>query len=231
MRRVEKINGPVRVKHAFMSVADKTGLDEMVPQLVAACPDIMIYSTGGTYKKLVGILGDAAEKHVTEVSAYTGVPETDGGLVKSLHHMLFLGYLTEDYCVKHGEDLKREGAVPIELLVGNFYPFEQTVAKEGTDPEDWRMNIDIGGPSALAAASKNWHRLAVVTNPADYARILAELKSHDGCTTPRTRYELFQKALVALGKYRTAIAKKMGTVSFEDAIAPYEVVGMAGGGE
>ena len=231
MKRVEKINGPVRVQHAFMSVADKAGLDEMVPQLVAACPQIMIYSTGGTYKKVVEILGDGAPKHVMEVSAYTGMPETKGGLVKSLHHKLFLGYLTEDYSEDHQADLAREGAYPIELLVGNFYPFEQTVKKEGTDPEDWRMNIDIGGPSALAAAAKNWHRVAVVTDPSDYARILDELKSHGGCTTARTRFELSQKAWDALGRYRTAIAQAMAGVSFDEAIKPYEVVGLAGGGE
>ena len=135
MRRVEQIDDLVGVKHAIMSVSDKSGLDVLVPGLVELNPDVVIYSTGGTYKKLKEVMGDDCP-NVKDVASYIGQPETEGGLVKTLDFKLFLGYLTETYCEPHQEDLKRTDSVPIDLVVFNLYPFEQTVAKEGIDMED-----------------------------------------------------------------------------------------------
>jgi len=224
IRRVEKIDSLVPVKHAFMSVFDKTGLGLLATRLVETCPGIMIYSTGGTYKKLVEVLGNAAEQHVQEVKAYTGLPETEGGLVKSLHHKLFLGYLTETYCEGHQRDLQREGAVPIDLLVGNLYPFEKVVEAEGINIEDARGNIDVGGPSALRAAAKNWHRVAAVVDPNDYGMLMRELRGRDGCTTLRTRFELHKKAFRLLADYNTAIADFVESVPFVNVVDSYEIV-------
>tara|TARA_Y100000310_G_C20661208_1_gene804892 strand:- start:769 stop:1491 length:723 start_codon:yes stop_codon:yes gene_type:complete len=235
IRRVEKIDDIVQVRHVFMSVADKTNLETLVPSLIDNCPEVVIYSTGGTYKKIAGILDDMVEdentnhnpnlkNHVLEVSEYTGLPETEGGLVKSLHHKLFLGYLTEAYSEAHQRDLEREDAVPIDLTIQNMYPFEDVVAKEGIDIEEARGNIDVGGPSALRAASKNWHRVAVVTDPNDYKRLIEELETNNGCTTLRTRFELHKKAFRFLANYNKAIADFVEEVPFKEAIKTYEIV-------
>lgn len=224
IRRVEKIDNLVKVKHVIMSVSDKTGLQEFVKGLIELNPDVIIYSTGGTYKKIVEILGDDAAKNVKEVSEYIEQPETEGGLVKTLDFKLFLGYLTETYCDGHQNDLKRTGAVPMDLVVFNLYPFEQTAAKEGIDYEDVRGNIDVGGPSALRAAAKNWHRVATVVDPADYERILKEMKENNGCTRAETRIELCKKAWGMLHQYNKAIDEYHQKVSTEEAMKPYMIV-------
>ena len=224
IRPVEKIDGIVPVRHAIISVSDKSGLDELVPTLVTACPGIVIYSTGGTYAKLKEILGADAEGTVKDVASYIGQPETEGGLVKTLDFKLFLGYLTETYCEAHQQDLKRTGSVPIDLVIFNLYPFKDTVAERGDNYEAARGNIDVGGPSALRAAAKNWHRIATVVDPADYAQLIEELRTHDGAITGRMRYTLAQKVWRALANYNTAIADYHEETPFEKAIEPYDVV-------
>ena len=232
IRRVERIDRMVPVRNAFMSVFDKSGLSAFVNGLIEECPEIMIYSTGGTFKQLVETLGDKAEQYVQEVSKYTGMQETEGGLVKSLHHKLFLGYLTETYCYGHQNDLKRENAVPIDLFVGNLYPFNDAIAKEGADIEDARGNIDVGGPSATRAAAKNWHRVLTVVDPNDYESVLEELMACKGCTTAETRFHLQKKAWAMLARYDGAIAEYNANVSFKEAMNAYTIVGIdSKGGE
>ena len=131
------------VKHVLMSVSDKTGLETFVPALVKACPGVKIYSTGGTYVKVKEILGDAAAETLVAVSDYTGQPEMQGGLVKTLDFKIYLGLLSETYNDAHQADLKRLSAQPIDMVVVNLYPFQQTVAKEGVTPEMARTNIDM----------------------------------------------------------------------------------------
>ncbi len=229
IRRVEKIDDLVPVRNAFMSVSDKIGLEVLVPGLIEVCPELMIYSTGGTYRRISEIIGSNAEQHVHGVSKYTGMPETEGGLVKSLHHKLFLGYLTETYCEAHQRDLEREGAVAIDLLVGNMYPFEQVVASGNVDIEDARGNIDVGGPSALRAAAKNWHRVAVVIDPDDYDMLLTELGTNNGNTILRTRFGLHRKAFRFLAEYNAAIADYIEGVPFEEAVKLYKIFNVSGG--
>jgi len=224
MRKVEKIDGLVPVKNAVITVFDKSRLDILVPGLINTCPDIKIYSTGGTYKKIVEFLGDNAEKYIQEVSKYTGLPETEGGLVKTLHHKLFLGYLTEKYSTAHQRDLERENAVPIDLFVGNLYPFKQVIASENVDIEDARMNIDIGGPSALRAVAKNWHRVATLIDPNDYLMLLNEIKENKGSTTPQTRFELHKKVFRHTGNYDMAIADFVDPIPFEEAKKSYTIL-------
>lgn len=224
IRKVEKIDDLVPVRHAIMSVSDKSGLDELVPGLIELNPEVVIYSTGGTYKKINEMLGEDAAKNVKEVSSYIGQPETEGGLVKTLDFKLFLGYLTETYTKAHQEDLKRTGSVPIDLVVFNLYQFEKTVAKEGIDIEDARGNIDVGGPSALRAAAKNWHRIATIVDPADYAALLNEMEKNSGSTRQATRFGLHKKVFRHLANYDTAIADYLDGVSVGEAMKPYKIM-------
>ena len=223
MRRVEKIDDLVNINTAIISVSNKSGLGFFVPKLIEINPDITIYSTGGTHKRLVEITGPDI-LNIKDVASYIGQPETEGGLVKTLDFKLFLGYLTETYCPAHQDDLKRTNAVPFDLVVFNLYPFEQTVAKPGIDYEDARMNIDVGGPSALRAAAKNWHRVTTVVDPDDYRFLLEEMKDSNGGTRAETRFDLHKKVFRHLADYNTAIANFVEGVDPKEALKSYKIM-------
>ena len=204
---VKDIDSRVAVKHVLMSVSDKTGLEEFVPALVKACPGVKIYSTGGTYAKVKEILGDAAAETLVAVSDYTGQPEMQGGLVKTLDFKIYLGLLSETYNDAHQADLKRLSAQPIDMVVVNLYPFQQTVAKPDVTPEMARTNIDIGGPCMVRASAKNYLRVASVTDPLDYGSIATELADHGGTIGLDTRFKLMKKAFAHTAQYDTAISE------------------------
>ncbi len=218
---VKDIDARVAVKHVLMSVSDKTGLEAFVPALVKACPGVKIYSTGGTYVKVKEILGDAAAETLVAVSDYTGQPEMQGGLVKTLDFKIYLGLLSETYNDAHQADLKRLSAQPIDMVVVNLYPFQQTVAKEGVTPEMARTNIDIGGPCMVRASAKNYLRVASVTDPLDYAAIAQELESRDGTVGLDTRFRLMKKAFAHTAEYDTAIAGFFASRTWEEVAATY----------
>jgi phosphoribosylaminoimidazolecarboxamide formyltransferase / IMP cyclohydrolase len=208
---VEKIDGPVKIQHVLASVSDKTGLEELVPGLVTANPGVRIYSTGGTYRRIAEILGDeASAQHLVSVSDYTGQPEMQGGLVKTLDFKIYLGLLSETYNDAHRADLARVGGVPIDMVVVNLYPFRETVAQPDVTPEMARTNIDIGGPCMVRASAKNFLRVASVTDPSDYESILGELRQGGGALSLRTRFELARKAFAHTGAYDAAIASYFG---------------------
>ena len=203
---VTEIDNRVAVRNVLMSVSDKTGLEAFVPALVKACPGVRIYSTGGTYKKVAEILGDAAKDTLVAVSDYTGQPEMQGGLVKTLDFKIYLGLLSETYNDAHQADLKRLAANPIDMVVVNLYPFRETVARADVTPEMARTNIDIGGPCMVRASAKNYLRVASVTDPGDYANIAQELEAHGGTLGLDTRFRLMKKAFAHTAAYDTAIA-------------------------
>ncbi len=203
---VKDIDNEVQVKHVLMSVSDKTGLETFVPALVKACPGVKIYSTGGTYKKVAESLGDAAKDTLVAVSDYTGQPEMQGGLVKTLDFKIYLGLLSETYNDAHQADLQRLAAKPIDMVVVNLYPFRETVARADVTPEMARTNIDIGGPCMVRASAKNYLRVASVTDPGDYANIAQELEAHGGTLGLDTRFRLMKKAFAHTAAYDTAIA-------------------------
>lgn len=212
---VEQIDSQVRIKHALISVSDKTGLETFVPRLLDINPDIKIFSTGGTFARLGEILGSRAENCLTQVSDYTGQPETQGGLVKTLDFKIYLGLLTETYNEAHQADLKRTGGVPIDMVVVNLYPFKETIAKSGVTPESARGNIDIGGPCMIRASAKNFIRVASVVDPADYGRITDEMAAGEGKLSLALRYQLACKAFGHTAAYDTAIAKYLAGTAFE----------------
>ncbi|RME25414.1 MAG: hypothetical protein D6806_07895, partial [Deltaproteobacteria bacterium] len=139
---VSKVDDWIRIRHVIVSVSDKRGLEVLVPGLVSINDSLKIFSTGGTYARIREILGEEqASRHLVQVSEYTGQPETQGGLVKTLDFKIYLGLLTETYNEHHQADLMRTGAVPIDMVVVNLYPFEQTVAREDATVEMARANI------------------------------------------------------------------------------------------
>ena len=218
---VTEIDDRVKVRNVLMSVSDKTGLESFVPALVKACPGVKIYSTGGTYTKVKEILGDAAAGTLVAVSDYTGQPEMQGGLVKTLAFKIYLGLLSETYNDAHQADLKRLSALPIDMVVVNLYPFRETVAKAGVTPEMARTNIDIGGPCMVRASAKNYLRVASVTDPLDYAAIAQELESRDGTVGLDTRFRLMKKAFAHTAEYDTAIAGFFASRTWEEVAATY----------
>ncbi len=160
-----------------------------------------ILSTGGT-AKFIAALGIP----VTEVSDFTGFPEMLDGRVKTLHPKVHGGLLYRRDLPEHCKQAAEHGILPIDLVVVNLYPFEQTVAKEGVTREEAIEQIDIGGPSMLRSASKNHDAVTVVVDPADYAVVLTEMDEHKGATTLKTRERLAIKVFQRTAAYDAAIA-------------------------
>ncbi len=187
-----------KIKRALVSVSDKTGLLELGQALAAA--DVEILSTGGSAKALrdAGIL-------VTEVSDFTGFPEIMDGRVKTLQPKIHGGLLAVRGNAEHEAAMQEHGISPIDLLVVNLYPFEETVAK-GADFDTCIENIDIGGPAMIRAASKNHAFVTVVVDPDDYAQLIEEMSTHNGTTTAQFRTRLAAKAYARTGSYDAAIA-------------------------
>src|SRR5438045_2737126 len=175
------------VQRALISVFDKTGIVEFAKRLAAL--KIEILSTGGTAKLL-----REAGIEVRDVSDFTGWPEMLGGRVKTLHPKVHAGLL---FRRGHAEDQKQaaeHGIAPIDLVVVNLYPFEATAAKAGLTAEELIENIDIGGPTMLRSAAKNFESVTVVMHPADFARGATDLES-SGETTLANRPERARKVL------------------------------------
>src|ERR1700704_5635448 len=173
------------VQRTLISVFDKTGILEFAKQLAAL--RIEILSTGGTAK----LLRDSGVA-VKDVSEFTGWPEMLGGRVKTLHPKVHGGLL---FRRGHAEDQKQaaeHSIAPIDLVIVNLYPFEATAAKAGLTAEELIENIDIGGPTMLRSAAKNFESVTVVTDPADFARVTNELEGSRETSLP-TRTELARK--------------------------------------
>ena len=223
INKVETIDDRVRVRTVLVSVSDKNGLDFLIHGLLASDTEIRILSTGGSYAAITKILGQSASRSLQQVSDYTGQPEMQGGLVKTLDFKIYLGLLSETHNPAHQADLQRAGAVPIDMVVVNLYPFGETVAKSGATLEDARGNIDIGGPCMVRAAAKNFHRVAVLTDPADYPEIVKELGASGGVLGLATRFRLAQKAFQLTARYDQAIAAHLSRIPADMVSAPYHV--------
>ena len=193
------------VERALISVFDKTGIGEFAKRLAAL--RIEILSTGGT-SKLLREAGVA----VRDVSDFTGWPEMLGGRVKTLHPKVHGGLL---YRRKHPEDQKQaaeHGIAPIDLVVVNLYPFEATAARAGLTAEELIENIDIGGPTMLRSAAKNFESVTVVCDPADYDRVASELEASRETSLP-TRLDLARKVFAVTSAYDGMITTELERVS------------------
>ena len=220
---VDTIDDMVKVKTVLASVSDKSGLSGFIPELIKINSGLKIYSTGGTYQAIKDILGpDLAGKNLFQVSDFTGQPEMQGGLVKTLDFKIYMGLLSETYNPAHAADLQRARAIFFDMVVVNLYPFVKTVAA-GAPPEAARANIDIGGPCMVRASAKNFLRVASVTDPADYSGILNELRRNSGALPLRSRFELAKKAFAHTAAYDTAIAGYWDKTSFETVKSCYKM--------
>jgi phosphoribosylaminoimidazolecarboxamide formyltransferase/IMP cyclohydrolase len=194
-----------KIQRAIISVTDKTGVVEFAKTLAGF--GVQILSTGGTAKALRD--GGVA---VMEISDYTGFPEMLDGRVKTLHPKVHGGILGIRDNAEHVKMMKTHGIENIDLLVVNLYQFEKTVAKKGVTLEDAIENIDIGGPAMLRSSAKNFRDVTVVTDPADYDVVLAEMKENDGATTLKTRFRLAKKVFLLTHQYDGAITKYLAGV-------------------
>jgi len=225
------VKDKIKPAHVLVSVFDKTGLDALIPGLLRVNPDIMFYSTGGTGKKIVEILGANAEKNYMPVEVFTGAPEMEGGLVKTLHPKIHSGLLAERGNPAHIEYLEKTmaqfGKGPgffFDILVSNLYPFSSTVAKADATAETARINIDIGGPGMTMAAAKNWHSVSVLTDPDQYKHFLEDLE-HFGFVSAKLRFDLARFAFGAVGKYRSEIGEYFMNLKFDrDALPTINLV-------
>lgn len=186
------------MKRALVSVSDKSGLIPFVQGLVDAGYEII--STGGTKKAL-----EEAGLKPIGISEVTGFPEILDGRVKTLHPKVHGGLLAVRSNPDHMKQIQELGIDPINMVVVNLYPFKQTVQKPGVSHEEIIENIDIGGPSMLRSASKNYQAVTVVCDPADYDVVLAEIKEK-GDTTPETRERLAAKVFRTTAQYDAMIA-------------------------
>ena len=186
---------------ALVSVSDKTSLVPFVKGLVDLGWEII--ATGGTRKLL-----ESEGVKTIGISEVTGFPEICDGRVKTLHPKVHGGILARRDVPEHMETLKENGIQTIELVCVNLYPFRQTIAKEGVTLEDAIENIDIGGPSMVRSAAKNWKDVTIVCDPADYGSVLAEIRAN-GSTTPQTRLKLSAKAYTHTAEYDMCIATYM----------------------
>ena len=222
---VRQVDDWITVQRALVSVSDKTGLDLLIPNLVEINPQIHFYSTGGTYRAIARILGpEKTALHLTQVADYTGQPETQGGLVKTLDFKIYLGLLTETYNDAHQEDMARTGALPLDMVVANLYPFEETVARAGVTVEEARANIDIGGPCMIRAAAKNYLRVAALVDPADYGPLVEFLAAHAGQLDLSKRFELAGKAFAHTARYDGLIAGFLARQDAHQVAATYTPV-------
>ena len=178
---------------ALVSVSDKTGLVDFVRGLEALGWEII--ATGGTQKLL-----ESEGIKTIGISAVTGFPEICDGRVKTLHPKVHGGILARRDIPAHMETLKENGIQTIELVCVNLYPFKKTIEKEGVSFEEAIENIDIGGPSMVRSAAKNWKDVTIVCDPADYGAVLAEIREN-GFTTPETRLKLSAKAYTHTAQY------------------------------
>ncbi len=219
---VAKIDDSVPIRQVLVSVSDKTGLSKLIPEMLTLNPDLKIFSTGGTFQRISDILGERAVGCLTQVSSYTGQPETQGGLVKTLDFRIYLGLLTETYNPAHQDDLKRTDSVSIDMVVANLYPFKETISATGVTCENARGNIDIGGPTMIRAAAKNFIRVASVVDPTSYDGVLESLKKNGGALGLQERFDLARKAFEHTAVYDRTIADYLAARSFDEVLACYK---------
>ncbi len=195
-----------KIQRAILSVTDKSGLVEFARRLSDL--KIELISTGGTAK----LLRDSGIS-VKDISELTGFPEMLDGRVKTLHPKVHGGILHRRGDPAHRTAVAEHGIQPIDMVVVNLYAFEKTAAKPGVQLDELIENIDIGGPSMIRSAAKNFHDVAVVTSPSDYDTIADELKKSGGELSSETRWRLAQKAFATTAAYDSAIASTLERVS------------------
>jgi phosphoribosylaminoimidazolecarboxamide formyltransferase / IMP cyclohydrolase len=204
-----------KITRALISLTDKSGIEGFARELTELGVELL--STGGTAKKIreAGIA-------VKDVSEFTGFPEMLDGRVKTLHPKVHGGILHQRANVQHQQQCAEHGLQPIDLIAVNLYAFEKTIADPNCSLADAIENIDIGGPTMLRAAAKNFHDVTVIVDPADYPQVIQEIRAQ-GNTTLKTRFRLAAKVFALTSKYDTAISAWLDGVDVES--NPYFAAG------
>src|SRR6478735_4600185 len=197
-----------KIQRAILSVTDKTGLVDFAQKLSGL--GVELISTRGTAK----LLRDSGIA-VKDISDLTGFPEMLDGRVKTLHPKVHGGILHRRSEASHRTAVAEHGIQPIDMVVVNLYAFEKTAAKPGVPFEDLIENIDIGGPSMIRSAAKNFQDVAVVTSPADYGALASELEKTGGTLSRETKWRLAKKAFATTAAYDSAIASTFERISPE----------------
>lgn len=197
-----------KIQRALLSVTDKTGLVDFARHL--ADMGVELVSTGGTAKLLRG-----NTIAVRDISELTGFPEMLDGRVKTLHPKVHGGILHIRNNADHRAAIEKHGIQPIDMIVVNLYAFEKTAARPGVHFEEIIENIDIGGPSMVRSAAKNFQDVAIVTSPADYEAIALELKTNSGELTLATKWRLAQKAFATTAAYDSSIANALDRITVD----------------
>jgi phosphoribosylaminoimidazolecarboxamide formyltransferase/IMP cyclohydrolase len=196
-----------RIERELISLTDKSGIEGFAGELAELGVELL--STGGTAKKLRD-----AGLEVMDVSTFTGFPEMLDGRVKTLHPKVHGGILSQRGNSEHRKQCAEHGLKNIDLIAVNLYAFEKTVADPGCTLANAIENIDIGGPTMLRAAAKNFHDVTVIVDPADYPRVLAEIRE-SGNTTLKTRFMLMRKVYALTAAYDTTISAWLEKVDVE----------------
>ena len=201
-------------RQALISVSDKSGAAEIARVLHSFGIDIL--STGGTARLL-----REANIPVVEIGDYTGFPEMLDGRVKTLHPKVHAGILARRDLPAHMQALDQANIPTIDLVIVNLYPFVQTISRAGCTLEEAIENIDIGGPTMVRAAAKNWQHVAIVTDPADYPALIAEMQSAKGAISVETRYRLARKAFSHTAAYDGAISNYLTATDINGTRNPF----------
>lgn len=196
-----------KIERALISLTDKAGIEGFATELAGLGIDLL--STGGTAKKLRD-----AGLSVMDVSEFTGFPEMLDGRVKTLHPKVHGGILNQRANSDHQQQCAEHGLKNIDLIAVNLYAFEKTIADPNCSLADAIENIDIGGPTMLRAAAKNFHDVTVIVDPADYPQVVKEIKEY-GNTTLKTRFKLMRKVFALTSVYDTAISSWLEKVDLE----------------
>ncbi|HKW98684.1 MAG TPA: bifunctional phosphoribosylaminoimidazolecarboxamide formyltransferase/IMP cyclohydrolase [Bryobacteraceae bacterium] len=202
-----------KIQRALLSVTDKTGIVDFARRLSEF--GVELISTGGTAKLL-----RESDIPVRDVSEVTGFPEMLDGRVKTMHPRITGGILAIRSKAEHAQALAEHGIAPIDMVVVNLYQFEKTAAKAGVTLDEMIENIDIGGPTMIRSAAKNFHDVAVVVSPEDYPAIAEEMREHAGSLTRETQWQLAQKAFRTTAAYDSAITLRLAQVNGAGPLPP-----------
>ena len=195
-----------KIQRAVVSVSDKTGVVAFVKALVGM--DVEILSTGGTARTLRD-----HGMEVIDVSEYTEFPELMDGRVKTLHPRIHGGLLGRRDVPEDVREMEAHGIKPIDMVVVNLYPFEATIARAGCLLEEALENIDIGGPTMIRAAAKNYTHISVVVDPDDYPDILREMRENQGVVSSQTNFRLARKVFRLTARYDEAVSAYLESLS------------------
>jgi len=197
-----------KIKRALLSVSDKNGILQIAGELAKNGVDLL--STGGTAKMI-----REAGIQVTDVMEYTGFPEMMDGRIKTLHPKIHGALLGKRSNPAHMAKMKDHGIIPIDMVIVNLYPFEATVAKPDCCLAEAIENIDIGGPTMLRSAAKNYEDVTVIIDHSDYDGVISEMRQNNGCVSVETNFYLAKKVFARTAAYDAAITDYLATIEME----------------